>query len=79
MPRTLAEIGHVLPDVRLVPHPVVPETLDIDRWWLEPQTAKLLGFEYVKFVVAMARMRVRPTPADDNLARASDATVLRRM
>ncbi|WP_293860227.1 YdcF family protein [uncultured Alsobacter sp.] len=79
MPRTLAEIGHVLPDVQLVPHPVVPESLDIDRWWRAPQTAKLLGFEYVKFVVAMARMRLKPRAGDENLARASEAATLRRM
>lgn len=79
MPRTLAEIGHVLPDVKLVPHPVVPESLDIDNWWRAPQTARLLGFEYVKFVVAMARMRLKPRPPEDNLARATDASALRRM
>jgi uncharacterized SAM-binding protein YcdF (DUF218 family) len=79
MPRTLAEIGHVLPDVHLVPHPVVPDRLDIDGWWKEPQTAKLLAYEYVKFVVAMARMRLRADRPEENLARATDATALRRM
>lgn len=73
MPRTLAEIGHVLPDVRLVPHPVVPDRLDIDGWWKEPQTAKLLAFEYVKFVVALARMRLRTDDPSQGIARASRA------
>jgi uncharacterized SAM-binding protein YcdF (DUF218 family) len=79
MPRTLAELGHVLPDVVLVPHPVVPERLDLDGWWREPQTAKLLAFEYVKFVVALARMHLRGDRPEENLARAAAATVLRRL
>ncbi len=36
MPRTLAELGHALPNVKLVPHPVVPEHLDLDGWWRDP-------------------------------------------
>jgi len=57
MPRTLAEIGHVLPDVKIFAHSVVPESMNIDGWWREPQLAKLLAFEYVKFVAAVARMQ----------------------
>ncbi|MHB2168369.1 YdcF family protein [Alsobacter sp. R-9] len=63
MPRTLAEIAHVLPDVKLVAHSVVPDTLDVDAWWKEPQLARLLVYEYAKFVVAMTRMRLGDRPA----------------
>jgi uncharacterized SAM-binding protein YcdF (DUF218 family) len=56
MPRSLAEIGHVLPNVRLIPHAVVPERLDMEGWWREPNTIRLLLIEYAKLVVAKARL-----------------------
>lgn len=56
MPRSMAEIGHALPHVRLIPHAVVPEALDIAGWWREPATIRLLMLEYAKLVVAKARM-----------------------
>jgi uncharacterized SAM-binding protein YcdF (DUF218 family) len=64
MPRSLAELGHVLPDVRLIPHAVVPEKLDMDGWWREPGTMRLLLIEYAKLVMAKARIGLgRTTPA----------------
>jgi uncharacterized SAM-binding protein YcdF (DUF218 family) len=56
MPRTLVELGHALPGVRLTSHAVVPENLDLADWWKDPATTKLLATEYVKFVAAMARI-----------------------
>jgi 1-acyl-sn-glycerol-3-phosphate acyltransferase len=58
MPRSLAELGHALPQVKLIPHPVVPGTLHIADWWREPATAKLLAVEYAKFLVALARIHI---------------------
>ncbi len=58
MPRSLAELGHVLPQVKLIPHPVVSETLHLSDWWREPATAKLLALEYVKYVAALVRIQV---------------------
>jgi uncharacterized SAM-binding protein YcdF (DUF218 family) len=63
MPRTLTELNAVLPGVRVVPHPVVPGTLDIDGWWHDPPLAKLLALEYVKFVAAIARTTLAPAPS----------------
>jgi uncharacterized SAM-binding protein YcdF (DUF218 family) len=82
MPRTLVEIGHVLPDVKIFAHSVVPESMNIDGWWREPQLAKLLAFEYVKYVAAVARMQFGPRDAttDTAAARGSpDAAGLRPM
>jgi uncharacterized SAM-binding protein YcdF (DUF218 family) len=58
MPRSLAELGHALPQVRLIPHPVVSETLHLSDWWREPATAKLLAVEYAKYVAALVRIQV---------------------
>jgi len=52
MPRSLLELDRVLPNVRKVPYPVAHPDLALDRWYLRPATAKLLFFEYVKYMVA---------------------------
>ena len=60
MPRALAELGHQLPGVELVPYPVVTEKLRTQPWWSHLATAKLLFSEYVKYIVAAIRMRLDP-------------------
>jgi uncharacterized SAM-binding protein YcdF (DUF218 family) len=54
MPRAMAELAHELPDVALVPYPVV--SVRIEAWWENPETARLLFWEYVKYLVAKVRM-----------------------
>jgi uncharacterized SAM-binding protein YcdF (DUF218 family) len=56
MPRALAELAHELPDVALVPHPVISDKVRIETWWENPETARLLFWEYVKYIVAKVRM-----------------------
>lgn len=57
MPRALAEISHQLPDVKLVAFPVASDRIKVDAWWTSPATARLLFFEYLKYMVAVTRMR----------------------
>src|SRR5947207_2672897 len=63
MPRTMAELGQQMPDVALVPFPVVTEKLRNEPWWASGPTARLILSEYAKFVVAQLRMRIEPAPA----------------
>jgi uncharacterized SAM-binding protein YcdF (DUF218 family) len=56
IPRALVELGHELPDVMLVPYGVVSEKMRIEAWWENPETARLLFLEYLKYIVA----RIRP-------------------
>lgn len=63
MPRTMAELARQLPDVTLVPFPVVTEKLRNEPWWTSGQTAKLILSEYAKFVFAQLRMSIEPAPA----------------
>ena len=63
MPRAMAELSKQLPDVTLVPFPVVTDKLRNEPWWASGPTAKLIFSEYAKFVVAQLRMRVAPAPA----------------
>ena len=60
MPRAMAELGHQLPDVKLVAFPVVTEKMRNGQWWSSPGTARLLISEYAKFILAVVRMKVSP-------------------
>jgi uncharacterized SAM-binding protein YcdF (DUF218 family) len=60
MPRAILEIRHRLPDVTLIPFPVVSEQVRAEPWWRRPGTAKVLVMEYLKFLVAAARIRLHP-------------------
>ena len=57
MPRALFELGRALPDVELVAYPVVTDRMQDADWWTAPQTAKLLLKEYVKYIMAYAKIR----------------------
>jgi uncharacterized SAM-binding protein YcdF (DUF218 family) len=61
MPRAMAELGHELPGVALVPYAVVSDRVRIEHWWDNPATARLLLLEYLKYIVARSRM-VLPYP-----------------
>jgi uncharacterized SAM-binding protein YcdF (DUF218 family) len=65
MPRALAEIAHQLPDVALVPFPVVTDKLRAEPWWASGATARLMLSEYVKYVLARVRIGLRPPAGDE--------------
>lgn len=58
MPRSMVELGRALPDVTLVPYPVLSPNFHTERWWLHAATARLLFSEYVKFLPSAARFGV---------------------
>src|SRR5262244_3420780 len=68
MPRALLEIGHRLPDVTLIPFPVITEQHRAEPWWSNVGTARTVAFEYLKFIVAAARIGLEPVPAMTELA-----------
>lgn len=55
MPRSLVELGRVMPEVELIPHPVVSGPLRRGDWWTSPGLVRLLASEYVKFLPSAAR------------------------
>ena len=57
MPRALAEIAHQLPDATLVPFPVITERQRAEPWWSSAGSARMLMSEYLKYLVAIVRMR----------------------
>jgi uncharacterized SAM-binding protein YcdF (DUF218 family) len=60
MPRALAELSHQLPEVALVPFPVVTDRQRADPWWAGGATARLMLTEYAKYVFAKLRMGLHP-------------------
>src|SRR3954471_24335318 len=74
MPRALTEIGHQLPQVALVPFPVVTDKLRAEPWWTNSATTRLLLLEYVKYIFANVRIGLNLTTGDDALPRASGTT-----
>lgn len=56
MPRSLLLFHEILPDVEVMPHPVVPESVKLSEWWTRPKTASLLVTEYTKYIVAALRI-----------------------
>ncbi|QJE71817.1 YdcF family protein [Aerophototrophica crusticola] len=63
MPRSLVEFRRALPDVEVVPHPVVPPRVRLERWWNWPGTAELVVGEYNKFLLAYLRATLTRPPA----------------
>jgi uncharacterized SAM-binding protein YcdF (DUF218 family) len=57
MPRALAEIAHQLPNVTLIPYPVVSDRLRLEPWWSNGTTTRLVLSEYFKYLYAHLRMR----------------------
>jgi len=68
MPRALAEIAHQLPQVTLVPFPVVTDRLRLEPWWSSGATARLMFTEYVKLLFARVRMGLSHSPAVNTLS-----------
>jgi uncharacterized SAM-binding protein YcdF (DUF218 family) len=55
MPRAMVELSHQIPGVTLVPYAVVSDKVRVDVWWENPETARLLFLEYLKYIFAHVR------------------------
>jgi uncharacterized SAM-binding protein YcdF (DUF218 family) len=58
MPRAMAELEHQLPDVTLIAYPVISEKVKSEPWWSSIDTARFLFAEYLKYILALARMHL---------------------
>lgn len=58
MPRSLLEFKNAMPAISLIPHPVFPENVKHNRWWVWPGTASLVISEYNKYLLAWVRLWV---------------------
>jgi len=57
MPRAMAELRHELPGYELRAYPVVTFRMRDASWWRSMSAARVLGTEYLKYIVALARLR----------------------
>lgn len=71
MPRAMAELAHQLPDVALIPFPVVSDKLRVEPWWSNGASTKLVLSEYLKFIYAKVRMHFDMFAAVDERVRLS--------
>jgi uncharacterized SAM-binding protein YcdF (DUF218 family) len=55
MRRSLLEFRHAMPDAIIIPHPVFPDNVKQEKWWMWPGTAHLITTEYVKYLAAQMR------------------------
>jgi len=60
MQRSMAELKHQLPDVTLIAFPVISPRVKDEPWWSNIDTARLLFAEYLKYLLALARMHLDP-------------------
>ena len=75
MPRAMLEIAHRLPDVTLIPFPVVTEQRRVEPWWSHASSAKLLVSEYLKYILAVARIGFDQAPAATEIAHRGRAKI----
>lgn len=68
MPRSLMEFDNAMPDTDIIAHPVFPEHVKVESWWLWPGTMALIASEYNKMMFAWARQ------ASENLLARKAAT-----
>jgi len=51
IPRSLLELKTRMPDREIIPYPVFPGTVRIEKWWEFPGSRELILSEYNKFLV----------------------------
>ncbi len=52
MKRSMVEFSSLSPEITIVPHPVFPEDLVLNRWWENGAAKKVLVSEYNKYIVS---------------------------
>ena len=67
MPRAMLELQRQMPDITLIPAPVVTQRLQGLQVWRDGALLKLLGQEYTKFIVAYARARLTTASRSDDI------------
>jgi len=58
LPRSLNEISREMPEADLIPYPVSTRRVQLDDWWHNPGTTRLLLSEYTKYLMSIARLRL---------------------
>jgi uncharacterized SAM-binding protein YcdF (DUF218 family) len=65
MPRSLLELDRAMPEIEIIAHPVFPDEVNQEQWWVSRATMLLLASEYGKYLGALLRPvveRLRSAP-----------------
>ena len=60
MRRSLMEFHREMPDITIIAHPVFPDKVKRNQWWMWPGTAHLIATEYTKYLIARLRPWAEP-------------------
>jgi uncharacterized SAM-binding protein YcdF (DUF218 family) len=63
MPRAMVELQHQLPEVTLIPYPVVSEKIKTESWLHNGEIVRILLSEYLKYLFAVLRLHLDPDTA----------------
>lgn len=58
MPRSLMVFHTAMPNITIIAHPIIPDSVWLKDWWKHPGTANLLVTEYNKYLGTMVRLRL---------------------
>lgn len=61
--RAMLELEYQLPDITLIPYPVVSSRMKSESWWSTGDNARLIIAEYLKYLLALARLHLDPESA----------------
>jgi uncharacterized SAM-binding protein YcdF (DUF218 family) len=65
MPRAHAELSRSLPGVTVIPYSVVTGRFRDGSWWTDSETLTTVIGEYIKYVAALAHVRIAPRVATE--------------
>lgn len=71
MPRSLMEMRRIIEGIPIIPHPVHHAIEDGGSWYSDPEALRLVASEYLKYVAASIRLRIRASQPAPALASAS--------
>ncbi|MGI9525357.1 MAG: YdcF family protein [Hyphomicrobiaceae bacterium] len=69
MPRSMAELATAMPEVKLIPHAVLPDRLKSDAWWRHSGYTLELGREYIKYLRTAAQLGLTSLAGQDETER----------
>ena len=55
MRRSLLELGRAMPEIEIIAHPVFPDEVSQEHWWVSRGAVLLLANEYCKYLGALLR------------------------
>lgn len=59
LPRSMTELGSVMPDIHITGYGSRDEKIKLDHWWSNPGTAMVLIREFNKYIYSLVRARFK--------------------